>query len=240
MTDRNAVIVDAMPNYRDRLYSLTRRYLPNPHASADDLAQEGYIAMWRAVDGAVQADSPVAWLITAAKHRMAEIASGRTQLGTEGTRSSFKPRGEETRRRIREYRASHRTEHGRYPSNAAVGRALGMDPSTVHEQMNRMHVSETSTAPRYLWSTDALIEAGTHDLHMRLSGFIDDFSLAYHHGEIAEAVNALPEEWAQFVRDCFWGGLTEAESNRLRDSAVRWRRVKPVLAQRLAHLADAA
>jgi RNA polymerase sigma factor (sigma-70 family) len=237
--DRNALIAEAMPEYRRTLTSMARSMCPNSHADVDDLIQEGYIAMWRAAEA--RAENLAAYLTTAARHRMLDVVRGRAQLGTKGAAAtSFKPRGEETRRRIREFQREWRAEHdGQEPTKAAIARGIGLDPSTVHEQMKRMGVMQAVDAPPVATSLDALVDDHYWSALLEAPDVLDGVALAYHHGEIAEALDDLPAHWRQYVIDRFWHGMSDAESNARRETSVRWYRVRPVLAERLAHLADA-
>lgn len=82
MTGRNQTLADCLPDYRRWLYrvahDLTASYAGHYTAvAADDLVQEGYVAMFRALDtydpgrGALPS-----WLTGAARLRMREVASG--------------------------------------------------------------------------------------------------------------------------------------------------------------------
>jgi DNA-directed RNA polymerase specialized sigma24 family protein len=239
--DRNARIETVFPEWRDTLRGMAWSMTPNPYASVDDLIQEGYIAMWRAADA--DAENLAAYLTTAARHRMLSVKDGRPQLGSSGPApSSVKPRGEQTRQRIRDFQRTYRSEHGDDPSQAQIARELGLDPSTVSEQVRRMRtftvVAVPSDAPL---SLDGLLDAGSHEpVDPRVADLLDSVTLAYHHGEIREAIAALPESYRDYVVDLFWHGLTERESNRKRATGVRWERVRLRLVESLAHLSGAA
>jgi RNA polymerase sigma factor (sigma-70 family) len=233
--DRNALIAAAMPDYRSALYRLAWSMCPNGYADADDLMQEGYIAMWRAADADV--DNLAGYLHTAARNRMTSVVRGDAQTGTKGKApSSFKPRGVETRRRIREFQTAYRAEHGQEPNKSVIARGLGVHPTTVLEQMTRMGVADT--APTGLPSSlDALVEAHGWEAPLEAPDVLDSIALAYHRGEIAAALDGLPDAWRQYVIDRFWHGMTDAESNATRGTRVRWYRVRPILAEQLGHLA---
>lgn len=70
--------------------------------------------------------------------------------------------------------------------------------------------------------------------------------MAYHHGEIAAAVNALPSEHREYVVKRFWEGWTDSEVARYQGVSTsglhnRWtRRIRPTLVERLSHLMVAA
>lgn len=81
--DRNAVLQD----YRRWLYFMAYQMADSP-ADVDDLAQEGYIAMWRALDtfdpdrGALPP-----WLTRAAKMRMHDVVRRDVQFGQDYKRN---------------------------------------------------------------------------------------------------------------------------------------------------------
>lgn len=68
--------------------------------------------------------------------------------------------------------------------------------------------------------------------------------MAYHHGEIRAAIDALNPRQREYVLARFWGGLTYNELNARfetkQSNAAIWKRVRRQLAEQLAHLAVAA
>lgn len=71
MTDRNQLL----QNYRGWLYRVAGSMVPQ--AEVDDLVQEGYIAMWRALGTYDHTKGSLpTWLTGAARMRMADIARG--------------------------------------------------------------------------------------------------------------------------------------------------------------------
>lgn len=81
-TDRNTLIAEVLPDYRGWLYRVAMDLLPADawQALLDDVAQEGYIAMWRAAGtwdpgrGALPS-----WLTGAARLRMRDVTRGHGQ-----------------------------------------------------------------------------------------------------------------------------------------------------------------
>lgn len=72
MVDRN----QQLQAYRGWLYTVANHLAPTP-AEVDDLVQEGYIAMWRALDTFDPAKGALpSWLTGAARLRMADVARG--------------------------------------------------------------------------------------------------------------------------------------------------------------------
>jgi len=86
------------------------------------------------------------------------------------------------------------------------------------------------------WGFEHLLEA---------ADLLHSVDLAYHAGEIAECLNALAPADRAYVHARFWQGKTDTEiaaergvSNKM--LGTRWKRtIRPVLAERLAHLAGA-
>lgn len=81
------------------------------------------------------------------------------------------------------------------------------------------------------------------DLILAANDVLDGVELAYHAGEIAAALEALPEHHRKYVVARFWYGLTDTEiaaQEGLSSSKVlynRWTRtIRPALMRQLAHL----
>lgn len=73
---------------------------------------------------------------------------------------------------------------------------------------------------------------------------LSDLTLAYHEGEIADAIASLPPHQRAYVVLRFWGGMTEPEIAAEMDRSVAtvqrwWADAKPALRGALAHLQDA-
>jgi len=84
---------------------------------------------------------------------------------------------------------------------------------------------------------DFLVEASAPEI-------LDTLELAYHEGQILEAIRTLPRRHQEYVVLRFWGGWTHAELAPLmgvktNNMARMWTEtIKPLLAERLAHLAE--
>lgn len=86
--DRNAIIADVLPDYHRWLHKIAYDMLPMNSPDHDDLAQEGFVAMWRAFDTFDSAKGSLpSWLTTAARMRMSDVARGHGQwFGHEAVR----------------------------------------------------------------------------------------------------------------------------------------------------------
>ena len=85
---------------------------------------------------------------------------------------------------------------------------------------------------------DFLIEASSPDV-------MDDLLMAYHEGEILEAIRSLPPNHQAYVILRFWGGWRAGEMEpvvgvKSINQSRMWKdSIQPVLAERLKHLVDA-
>lgn len=79
-----------------------------------------------------------------------------------------------------------------------------------------------------------------------IAASIEGVEMAYHHGEIQQAINALDPEHREYVVLRFWGGWTDSEIARhlgVSTSGMhnRWvRRIRPTLVEHLGHLVGAS
>lgn len=77
-----------LPHFRKWLFKISQSYYPYDVQSQNDLAQEGYIAMWKSLskfDPDKVADyqaALVAWVTKAAKMRMSDVVRRQTWTGT--------------------------------------------------------------------------------------------------------------------------------------------------------------
>lgn len=167
-------IATILPDYRRWLYKTAWDLLPAGSPHADDLAQEGSIAMWRAFSTYDETKGALpSWLTTAARLRMRDVA----------------------------------LSHGRW---------------TGHEPMRGRAEPNTT-------SLDAVVEDGTDDQALVYDDVLDGVEVAYHHGEIAQALNALTDEQRQYVYLRFWAGLDPASRA---PGEVALRAEFPVMAKR--------
>lgn len=243
---RDEQLAAAMPDYRAVLVRLARSFCPNPYVDVDDLAQEGHIAMWRAVDRHQEARGNLAgFLYVTARQRMLTVATGgRTEGSASGRAETYaKKGGEATRSRIREFIDQWRKTHdGAEPRKVDIASGLGMDSGNVHRHLQRMDLRPTPAAPPRVDSLDALLDEYGPLGFLAAPEVLDDVALAYHHGEIHLAIAELPETWRAYVVGRFWYGLSDTEIRArtgFRPRPDRWERVRAGLAERLGHLIDA-
>lgn len=100
--------------------------------------------------------------------------------------------------------------------------------------------SKTSDRFRVDASLDWFMEEGITGL-LEAVDLLDGVELAYHHGQIAEAINSLPDLQRRYVVLRFWGGLTGAEINARLDPPAsleaQWRNsMRAKLRDHLLHL----
>lgn len=101
-------------------------------------------------------------------------------------------------------------------------------------------------------TTTAILDAPVGDGHTSLLEVVfpgvdalAGVEMAYHHGEISRAVNALEPEHREYVVRRFWEGWTDSEIARhtgVSTSGInnRWsRRIRPTLVEHLGHLVSA-
>lgn len=251
---RNDQISEHLPDYHVWLTATARHLAPHSNALHDDLVQEGYIAMWRAVD-THPGDGPLsAWLRGCARTRMRAVALDQHRMTgaepmTEGY-SFAKRSGDETRARIRAYITEWRRDHGTEPSQGQIARGLGMNSGNVNRHLKRMHLHHGQEA-RAVVSLDELLDGArsesgsTVDMDAVLLGdaVIEDVTLAYHYGEIHAAIADLDESWREYVWLRFWCGLTAEEIRAKGAGGSPWmwtHTIRPLLAERLSHLIDAS
>ena len=74
---------------------------------------------------------------------------------------------------------------------------------------------------------------------------LGEIEIAYHHGEIMQAINSLPDEHREYLYRRFWEGWNDSEIARSMGVSTsgmhnRWvRTIRPALIERLQHLAAA-
>lgn len=233
--DRQSIIEQEFPGWRGWLHTVANQMLPADHALHDDLAQEGLIAMWRAV-GTYSDDRDIplgAYMRYKARLRMLDIRNERgamfgDQAAVSGGTTEVNSRGAATRARIREYLRSNPDATVR-----EIAAALDMSPSTVSVQRKRMDVDTLKVVSTQ--SLDVLIEA-----HWEIAGddpaVLDLILAEYAEGRIAEALDVLTPAERKYVTLRFWKGMGTGELTREFGYAPHglWRtareRLRPVLA----------
>lgn len=159
-------------SYKLWLLKMASIYLPRQPNEWEDLAQEGHIAMWRAMDAYDPAKGSLpSWLTQAAKLRMREVASRRTWTGTPMIRG-------------------HRREKPATPVNF---------DEIAYEAIANLA------------------------FHMR-----DGVEMAYHHGEVYQAMSGLSDSVRTALYKRFW--LDESVGTGF------YSRAMPTLEKNLAHL----
>jgi DNA-directed RNA polymerase specialized sigma24 family protein len=206
----------------------------------EDLAQEARIAMWQAAARWDGRGTLIGYLHTAARYRVKSLLAGdHKPVGQEPVRAATQRRGDESRARLRAYRATFKAEHGREPSAAEAAKELGIHEATVRKQLRTMHHTPTDVQAK-VSSLEALIEAYGTEAVFEAADIYEGIVLAYHYGEIHEAVADLDPVRREYVYLRFWCGVGSKEAEREVGQVVHFERtVRPVLAERLAHLATA-
>lgn len=192
MTGRDAQLAAALPGYRRWLHHVANDMLPANSTDHDDLVQEGYVAMWRALDTHDPARGSLpSWLTGAARLRMREVAHG----------------------------------HGQWTGRPETRGSRSVDSLSL----------------------DELLEADPE--HPSLAVMLDEVEMAYHSGEIADAIAALSPAQRRYVYARFWLGIdptSRAPAMRALVAEVPvlqrrwlWQSAKAALRERLAHLVAA-
>ena len=168
---------DVLKDYRRWLYKVAQGLAQDSHTQ-EDLVQEGWVYMWKALSTFDPTKGALpSWITKAALLRMTDVArrgkyTGKpSRVGKKGTAEQF-------------------------PQPA--------DPT---------------------WGWMDVVKA---------PDLIDSVMLAYHQGEIVEAINELSPEDREYVVRRFWKGETSTSADR-----TAWvRRIRPALKERLEHLAE--
>jgi DNA-directed RNA polymerase specialized sigma subunit len=208
--------------------------------SDEDLAQEARVAMWQAAGRWNGRGTLSGWLHQNARWRVMSLLRGdHKYTGEEAARATTQRRGDEARARLRSFIAEHKAEHGREPSAAEAAKELGIHEATVRKQLRTMHHTPTDVQAK-VRSLEALIEAYGTEAVFEAADIYEGLVLAYHYGEIHEAVADLDPIRREYVFLRFWCGVGSKEAERIIGQTVHFERsIKPVLAERLAHLASA-
>lgn len=225
----------ALQQYTGWLHTVARN-MTSTHLH-DDLVQEGYIAMWRAL-GTYNPDKGALdyWLKRAATNRMRSVVSGETMttnLGPKSKEGFTQPRGNETRKRIEDCLAA-----SPKATLKEIADTLGMSEATIHYHRKKMGTLDTAASlTKETVSYEAMMEAGWD---LEGPGHLDGIEVAYHAGEIVRALDVLTPAQRRYVVARFWGGKNKAELTYLfgYDPASLWRDAKPRLQTRLAYLRE--
>lgn len=225
----------ALQQYTGWLHTVARNMTDD--SLHDDLVQEGYIAMWRAL-GTYNPDKGALdyWLKRSATNRMRSVVTGETMTTNQEKKSrngTTQIRGNETRGRIEAY-----IQQNPNATGVVVAKALDISQGTLSYHRSKMGTVTVSDAmTKQTVSIDAMTEVG-----WELEGpdHLDDVEVSYHAGEICEALDVLTPAQRKYVVARFWGGQTNAELCDLfgYDPSSLWRTAKPRLKIRLAYLRE--
>lgn len=229
--ERNQVL----QQYTGWLHTVARNMTTS--ALHDDLVQEGYIAMWRAL-GTYNPDKGALdyWLKSSATNRMRKVICGDTMTTTSEPKSrvgTVHERGNATRERIRAY-----VQENPDASGAVVAEAVGISQGTLSYHRSKMDTVRTAEAlTKKTVSIEAMHEAGWD---LEGPGHLDGIEVAYHAGEICAALDVLTPAQRKYVVARFWGGQSPSELRDLfgYDPASLWRTAKPRLQDKLCNLRE--
>lgn len=205
MSDRMTLLAEALPNWRGYLYTVARSILTPGHPDTDDLAQEGLIAMWRAVGDHDPARSPLdAYVRWRAVNRMRDVVSQRSQpTGSlaAGDGTFTQPSGVAARDEIRAHLRAHPDATGR-----EIAAAVGLSEATVSYHRKRLHM-DAEVKPAM--SLDMLLDEGFNPA--AAGDVLDSVIEGYMAGEICQALDVLTPAERKYVVLRFWHGAGKAE-----------------------------
>lgn len=231
MYDRN----QTLQSYTGWLHTVARNM--TDISRADDLAQEGYIAMWRAMSTHNPDRCPLDWwLKTNALNRMRTISAGGSFTTNQGrkTITGFTTKqGNTTRERIQTYISDNPKASG-----VEVAKALDLSQATVSYHRSKMGtVSASQSLTEETVSMDAMLDGGWE---LEGSNYLDDFVFAYHAGEIYEALDVLTPAQRKYVIERFYHSRTVSELIEIfgYDPTSMWVHIKPKLQLRLGNLRE--
>lgn len=206
----------------------------------DDLAQEARLEMWRTASRWNGSGTLEGYLHQSARWKVLSLLRGDHRFtGEERQHAVTQKRGDETRKRLSTTVRSLRAELGREPKTDEIATAMGIHPVTVRKQMKKLHLTPTEVKAQ-VTSLDAMIEAYGTEAVFGAADRYEEMVLAYHYGEIHEAVADLDPIYREYVYLRFWCGSSDPEIASTLGTRVHWSdRVRPRLLERLAHLEGA-
>lgn len=210
----------------------------------DDLVQEGYIAMWRALGSYDPLMGKLDyWLKRAATDRMRSVVTGgsmTTTLERKDTTGFVTSKGNDTRSRISEYVKQNPSATG-----VEIAKALGISEGTLSYQRKKMGtVATASVMSNRVVSLDAVIMDSEQSDWMPEGLWhhdsLDGIDVSYHAGEIYDALDCLTASQRKYVVARFWGGMNPVELRDLfgYDPNSLWKTAKPKLQLRLEYLRE--
>lgn len=203
--DVNALIAD----YEAWLHK--RAWLIGGVNSHDDLVQEGRIAMWQALSSFDESAGQLPhWLTFKANGHMLEcVTRGHWTGNTKPHAPAATNKGIERRREIDRFQTRFKLETGVYPTQQQIAESLGMTISSVSRYLAKPAVEATGSTE---YSLDELLD-GDHGFEHLLAAadLVDQVALAYHRGEIMQALDALSPAQKRYVVLRFWCGYVTSE-----------------------------
>jgi DNA-directed RNA polymerase specialized sigma subunit len=247
---RDQLLRELIGDYKGWITSMVRGIARDAPWRHEDLVQEAYIAMWQGLDRWNGEGELEGFIRQRARWRVQSLCydgAHRRELGSEpgNNNGGSQRRGDKTRARINDFILAHAQRTGRPPTMVEAGRALGMSPSAVGKQMQKLGTVAISERASHLvesyrtTSLQLLLELGLEPISANEK--MDDIEVSYHYGEIHQAVASLPEHWREYVWFRFWGGLTDAQAVRSVKETYRgeWEKhMKPHLRDELKHLSS--
>lgn len=236
-SDVNALIAD----YEAWLHK--RAWLIGGSNSHDDLVQEGRIAMWQAL-GSFDPDKGALpdWLTRHANFHMLQCRQRGHWTGKEKKSVGATRSGIEKRREIDRFQTRFKLETGFWPTQQQVAQSLGMTLSSVSRFLSNPAQEATGGSSDY--SLDELLDSdeGFESL-LAAADLVDQIILAYHRGQIVQALNQLTPAQKKYVVLRFWCGYVTSDLTAVfgYDPSALWNAktggAKVRLRQELAHLA---
>lgn len=142
---------------------------------------------------------------------------------------------------------SHDPAKGALPSYITQGARWQMHEAITRKKWTGQDTTKgvrRSDRHRDTDSLEALVDAGATSM-LAAADVLEQVTLAYHYGQIHQAVATLPPEYRRYVYLRFWEGLTGAEiaaRTGVKDTTWRFRwsaHIVPALREHLAHLESA-
>jgi DNA-directed RNA polymerase specialized sigma24 family protein len=180
---------------------------PNTH---DDLVQEGRIAMWQALSSFnPELGALPAYLTTRANSHMLQCITRGHWTGKEKKKVGATNAGIQKRRLIDQFRGRFKLETGLYPTQQQIAESLGMTLSSVSRYLSNPAVEATGVNE---YSLDALLDSDLgFETLLAAADLIDSIQLAYHRGEIVQALDSLTPQQKRYVVLRFWCGYITGE-----------------------------
>jgi RNA polymerase sigma factor (sigma-70 family) len=203
-SDVSALIAD----YEDWLHR--RAWLLSGANTHDDLVQEGRIAMWQAIGTFDESKGSLpSWLTLRANGHMLDCVQRGTWTGKDKRNPGATSNGIARRREIDRFQTRYKMETGVYPTTQVVAQSLGMTLSSVSRYLNNPAVEATGASE---YSLNELLDSdqGFESL-LTAADLVDQIILAYHRGQIVQALDTLSPAQKRYVVLRFWCGYVGNE-----------------------------